>query len=445
MGLRLKRFKTKIGNGIPHTFLVPAHGYLRFCGGLILALTWLALSAAQAQTTNFALGATVLVVGPAAGTNSVVLGVTPATGAWTATTNAAWLHLSATNRSGIGSTNVIFSYDANSGATRSGTLTIAGQTLTVTQAGSTYVAAETLTTLVSSNLATPLNLPQGVAVDGLGNVYIADLNDNAIKEWTAANNIVAPLVSAGLLGPFGVAVDGAGNVYINDAGNYAIKEWTEENSNVITLVSSGLRGVYGSAAGVAVDSAGNVYIADFGNSSIKEWTADNSIVTTLVAYPEVVVPYGVAVDGAGNVYIADSHGSGLLKWMAANGILTTLLSSESFFFADVAVDSAGNIYLADTENQAIEELPYAFVDPTPKLEGLAAGSDVLPAVLPPTENLLPPFAPTSDQSWLTVTGVTNGVVSFAFTANTGPARTANVTLLGQTIPITQGSSECRRF
>ena len=96
----------------------------------------------------YSLGTTALLEGPAAGSDSVVLAVTPANGAWTATANAAWLHLSPANQSGTGSTNVIFSYDANPGATRSGTLTIAGQTLTVTQAGSTYVAAGPVTTLV---------------------------------------------------------------------------------------------------------------------------------------------------------------------------------------------------------------------------------------------------------------------------------------------------------
>ena len=60
------------------------------------------------------------------------------------------------NQSGTGSTNVIFSYDANPDAKRSGTLTIAGQTLTVTQAGATYVAAPSVaTTLASSGLTNP--------------------------------------------------------------------------------------------------------------------------------------------------------------------------------------------------------------------------------------------------------------------------------------------------
>jgi hypothetical protein len=69
---------------------------------------------------------------------------------------------------------------------------------------------------------------------------------------------------------------------------------------------------------------------------------------------------------------------------------------------------------------------------------LAAGNDTLPPVLPITENLLPPFAPTSDQPWLTITGITNGVVYFSFTAYGGPGRIAHITLLGQSITVTQG-------
>jgi hypothetical protein len=60
-------------------------------------------------------------------------------------------------------------------------------------------------------------------------------------------------------------------------------------------------------------------------------------------------------------------------------------------------------------------------------------------VLPPTVDLLAPFAPTSDEPWLTITGITNGVVSFTFATNSGPIRGAKITLLGQTIPIRQSS------
>src|SRR5208337_4417372 len=128
----------------------------------------------------YSLGTTDLLEGPAAGSDSVVLAVTPPSASWTASTNAPWLHLSTANQSGAGATNLVFSFDANPGATRAGTLTIAGLMLTVIQAGSSYVPAPgPVTTLVGSGL----NEPYGVAVDGVGNVYIADSGNNAIKKW----------------------------------------------------------------------------------------------------------------------------------------------------------------------------------------------------------------------------------------------------------------------
>jgi DNA-binding beta-propeller fold protein YncE len=439
---------------------------------MLFALTWLTFSAAQAQTTNYALGTTNLLVGPAAGTNSVVLAVTPATGTWTAVTNAFWLHLSTPNQSGTGSTNIIFSYDANPGATRLGTLTIAGQILTVTQAGTNYVAAQPVTALVS----TGLHWPFGVAVDVAGNIYVADTINSAIKEWTASNNTITTLVSSNLYDPQGIAVDAAGNVYFADTGNNAIKVWTPGNGTVTTIISSNLNlpdavavdisgNVYiadtgndaikewsvtnngmttlvstglSNVSGVAVDLAGNVYIADSGNNTIKEWSAANSNVTTLVA-SGVLHPFGVAVDGAGSVYAADSFNGAIKKWTASSHLVTTLVASNLSGPQGVAVDGGGDVYIADTHNNLIKELPYAFVNPTDIPESLAAGNDTLPAVLPLTANALfafnPPF---SDQSWLTISGATNGVVSFSFTTNSGSSRTAQITVLGQLIPVTQG-------
>ncbi len=429
------------------------------------------------------IGTSALLEGPAAGSGSVVLAVASPTNSWTAAANAAWLHLALANQVGLGSANVIFSYDANPGATRTGTLNIAGQTLTLTQAGSTYVEAGTLTTLVSSGL----NAPFGLTLDGSGNVYIADTENNAIKEWTVTNNNVTTMVSSGLsypaglaldgsgnvyianLGgsevdewiaasntlttlvssdlyyPYGVAVDGSGNVYIADTYDQALKEWIPASNTLITLVSSGLTGPYD----VALDAAGNVYIADSynpfneysddNNHAIEVWSPVNQSLTTLVS-SGLENPQGVAVDGSGNVHIADVGGGyaagTILEWVAASNTLITLVSGLEYA-EGVAVDTSGNVYMTDVNGNVVEELPYAFVDPTPKSESAGAGSDSLPTVLPATENLLPPFAPTSDQSWLTMTGITNGVVSFSFTANTGLSRTAHITLLGQTIPITQ--------
>ena len=386
-------------------------------------------SAVQVATvTTYALATTALLEGPAAGTDSVVLTVTPETSTWSATANAAWLHTSA---SGTGSANVVFTFDANAGATRSGTLTIAGQTLTVTQAGSTYVAANPVTALVS----TGLSAPNGVAVDGSGNVYIADSANNAIKKWTAATNTVSTLVSSGLNSPTGVAVDGGGNVYIADFNNNAIKKWTAATSTVSTLIATGLNT---NPFSVAVDASGNVYFNDQGHNAIKKWTAATSTVSTLVA-SGLNSPTGVALDGSGNVYIADSYNSAIKQWTAATQTVSALVSSGLNHPFGVAVDGSGNVYIADSYNSAVKELPRAFVDPTAFNEAFAAGADALPVVLPATENLLAPFAPTSDSGWLTLGSISGGVVNFNFTANTGAARTAHISLLGQSIAVNQAA------
>jgi hypothetical protein len=103
------------------------------------------------------------------------------------------------------------------------------------------------------------------------------------------------------------------------------------------------------------------------------------------------------------------------------------------------VDAAGNAYFTD-RYLSIDALPHAFVDTTVKTESYTAGSDSLSVVLPATQNLSGPFAPTNDQPWLTITGVTNGVVSFSFGSNTGAVRTARIGLLGTNVTIIQGSN-----
>ena len=89
---------------------------------------------------------------------------------------------------------------------------------------------ESSTTLVSSGL----NGPTGVAVDGHGNVYIADYGNNAIRQWSAATQEVTTLISSGLNGPFGIAVDGSGDIYIADERNNAVKKWSAATQQVTT-------------------------------------------------------------------------------------------------------------------------------------------------------------------------------------------------------------------
>ena len=441
--------------------------------------------AGQTFTVNQAAPIAIL-VGSAAGTTSVVL---PNTGTSTDTGSGSFLSIPIVDLipgvdGGAGSVLAHIAYDAFSGTgTRTGTLTIAGQTVTVTQAGTNYIGpAEPgpAITLVSPGL----NNPQGVAVDGAGNVYIADNFNNALKEWTASTQKVTTLLyfapaPAGIIGSFfpsGLAVDGSGNfyiaddgvaaveqwnaslqqpaelvgvnspwgvavdgseiVYIADSSNNAIKQWSPATQQVATLLSAGLNG----PVGLAVDASGTVYIADQGDSALKDWVAPMLRPYTLVS-SGLNNPTGVAVDVSGNVYIADTGDNALKEWSAATRQVTTLVSSGLNKPTGVAVDVSGNVYVADSGNNAIKEIPRAFVGPASLTEPASAGTDSLLPVLPSTASLTGVFAPISDSNWLAIGSIANGVVGFSFLANaTTSSRVAHIAILGQRIMVTQNAA-----
>ena len=256
--------------------------------------------------------------------------------------------------------------------------------------------------------AASFSYPSGVAVDGAGNVYVADSDNNTIRKVTAAEVVTTLAGSVGLSGsadgtgaaarfsyPTGVAVDGAGNVYVADYYNDTIRKVTP--AGVVTTLA-GTAGQYGSAdgtgatarfsypTGVAVDGAGNVYVADSDNNTIRKVTPAG-VVTTLAgssgqqgsadgtgAAASFYNPRGVAVDGSGNVYVADSDNNTIRKVTPA-GVVTTLAGSSgqrgsadgagaaaSFYNpTGVAVDGAGNVYVADTDNYTIRRVTPAGV------------------------------------------------------------------------------------
>ncbi len=194
---------------------------------------------------------------------------------------------------------------------------------------------------------------------------------------------------AGFLWPYGVAVDGSGNVYVADTGSQTILQilpgdmvttlaglaWTVGSTDGM---GSGAR--FDQPSGVAVGSAGVLYVADWWNHTIRQVTAAG-VVTTLAGLPgqggsvdgtgsgaRFDYPAGVAADSAGNVFVADSLND-TIRQVTPAGVVTTLaglagnpgsadgIGSAARFFGPcgVALDGAGNIYVADTANHRISK------------------------------------------------------------------------------------------
>jgi len=203
-------------------------------------------------------------------------------------------------------------------------------------------------------------IPYGVAVDGSGNVYVADTDNSLVKEMPAgcASSSCVTTLGGGFSYPHGVAVDGSGNVYVADTAHNAVKEMPAgcASSSCVTTLGGG----FGAPQGVAVDGSGNVYVADNGNNAVKEMPAacnSSSCVTKLGG--GFAGPMGVAVDGSGNVYVADT-GHYLVKEMPAGCASSSCVTTLGGGFSvpeGVAVDGNGNVYVADTNNAALKEMP----------------------------------------------------------------------------------------
>ena len=209
-----------------------------------------------------------------------------------------------------------------------------------------------------NSLGIGFTTPEGVAVDGSGNLFVADTYNNAVKEMLAAGGYTTiSTLGSGFSYPQSVAVDGSGNVFVADRGNNAIKEILAAGGyTTVKTLGSGFSSPYG----VTVDGIGNVFVADTANSAVKQILAAGGYTTVNTLGGGFGQPRGVAVDGIGNVFVADTANSAVKEILAAGGYITVNTLGSGFSLpGGVAMDGSGNVYVADYGNNRVEKLDYA--------------------------------------------------------------------------------------
>ena len=256
----------------------------------------------------------------------------------------------------------------------------------------------------------PIWFPLGLAVDGAGNLFLCDSGNNRIRRVDAVSQVITTVAGDGTAGgagdggiakeaeintPSGIAIDGAGNLYIADTGNNAVRR-VDAVSNLITTVagqigttgSSGDNGPATSAllAGplaVALTPAGDLVIADSGNNEIREVTLATGTINTVAgtgtagyggdgglataAGAKLNDPSGVAVRTDGAIAIADTNNQ-RIRLVGTTGILSTVAGTGVSGFsgnnglptnaelsspAGVSFDPAGDLFIADSVNERV--------------------------------------------------------------------------------------------
>jgi tripartite motif-containing protein 71 len=238
--------------------------------------------------------------------------------------------------------------------------------------------------------------PEGIAVDSLGDVYVADFLNNRIQKFTSSGGWIR---SWSVTGPIGIAVDGSDVVYV--AGNNQIRRFDASGNALTSWASAGAAGVafdgsdnawvvaataiteyddaggflatYGAAGtgngqlsnadDIAVAPSGKVYVADAGNGRVQRFSSGGTYETQWGGFPGAGVPdfpAGLAVDASNNVYMTKKSSDQIQKFDVSGNLLQEFGGSgngpgQLNDPSAIAIDGSGNIFVLDAGNTRIQK------------------------------------------------------------------------------------------
>ncbi len=265
---------------------------------------------------------------------------------------------------------------------------------------STFAGTGTAGFLNGTAAAAQFNGTAHIVFDKAGDLFVADEENNAIREVTVAGNVITvagtgtagyqdgAAATATFNGPDGMVIDANGNLYVADCHNYVIRKIDLSAGTVSTYAGTGAQGfangpiasaVFDEPYGMALDASGNMYVTDILNNSIRKITVATGMVSTYAgtgaqgltngpaSAATFYYPLGCTFDSDGNLYVCDTYNN-VIREISASGNVTTLAGTGTAGLTDGAATTAtfnfpigilvygDGIYVADTHNNVIRKI-----------------------------------------------------------------------------------------